>query len=252
MPVYRLLKARKLFYPVSCKHCLERICLMNILARDGHDTFDSEQQNDPVSSEHALFNDAIHYWNDLPEGLVYFASCDPSLGKEGRRRDPSAILVGGYDREKGKLYVLEAEVRKRLPDRIIMDVIDTQKRRRQIIAWSFETVQFQEFLMTELVKEAAKQHIHVPAVPIKPTTDKLLRIESLQPHMKNGFILLHPSQTTLITQLKHFPMADHDDGPDALHMLWEIARKRSQIYEFESIGNGHMIDSDDDNAWFGR
>lgn len=228
------------------------LSLMIIRARDGHDTFDSEQQNDPVSSEHALFNDAIHYWNDLPDGLVYFASCDPSLGKSGRRSDPSAILAGGYDRETGKLYVIDAEIKKRLPDRIIMDVIDMQKRRRQIIAWSFETVQFQEFLMTELVKAAAKQHIHVPAVPIKPTTDKMLRIESLQPHMKNGFILLHPSQTTLITQLKHFPMADHDDGPDALHMLWEIARKRSQIYEFESIGSNYSIDSDDDNAWFGR
>lgn len=152
------------------------LSLMIIRARDGHDTFDSEQQNDPVSSEHALFNDGIHYWNDLPDGLVYFASCDPSLGKEGRRKDPSAILAGGYDRETGKLYVVEAEIKKRLPDRIIMDMIEMQKRRRQIIAWSFETVQFQEFLMTELVKAAAKQHIHVPAVPIKPTTDKMLRI----------------------------------------------------------------------------
>ena len=129
-----------------------------------------------------------------------------------------------------------------------MDVIEMQKRRRQIIAWSFEAVQFQEFLMTELAKAAAKQHIHVPAVPIKPTTDKMLRIESLQPHMKNSFILLHPSQTTLITQLKHFPMADHDDGPDALHMLWEIARKRSQIYDFETVPD--RIDPDDDNAFF--
>lgn len=68
--------------------------------------------------------------------------------------------------------------------------------------------------------------------------------------MKNGFILLHPSQTTLITQLKHFPMAAHDDGPDALHMLWEIARKRSQIYDFETVPD--RIDPDDDYAWFGR
>jgi hypothetical protein len=41
--------------------------------------------------------------------------------------------------------------------------------------------------------------------------------------MANGLIRIHPSQTTLIDQLRHFPKADHDDGPDALHMLWMVA-----------------------------
>ena len=50
-----------------------------------------------------------------------------------------------------------------------------------------------------------------------------LRIETLQPHMVNGLILLHASQTALVEQLRHFPKADHDDGPDALHMLWMAA-----------------------------
>jgi hypothetical protein len=27
----------------------------------------------------------------------------------------------------------------------------------------------------------------------------------------------------LIEQLRHFPKADHDDGPDALQMLWMAA-----------------------------
>ncbi|MDP5714813.1 phage terminase large subunit, partial [Pseudomonas aeruginosa] len=58
---------------------------------------------------------------------------------------------------------------------------------------------------------------------ITPHADKLLRIESLQPHMANGLIRLHPSQTVLEQQLRHFPAADHDDGPDALHMLWMLA-----------------------------
>jgi len=34
---------------------------------------------------------------------------------------------------------------------------------------------------------------------------------------------VHPSQTELVAQLRHFPRADHDDGPDALHMLWVAA-----------------------------
>jgi len=88
--------------------------------------------------------------------------------------------------------------------------------------WAIETVQFQEFLKTELVKRSAARGIPVPARAVVPHADKLLRIESLQPHMVNGLIRLHPSQHTLIEQLRHFPKADHDDGPDALHMLWML------------------------------
>ena len=74
-----------------------------------------------------------------------------------------------------------------------------------------------------MVKRAAARGIPVPARGVQPIADKLLRIESLQPHMANGLIRLHANQSTLIDQLRHFPKADHDDGPDALHMLWMAA-----------------------------
>jgi predicted phage terminase large subunit-like protein len=86
-----------------------------------------------------------------------------------------------------------------------------------------EAIQFQEFLRTELIKRSAARGIPVPARAVTPHTDKIMRIESLQPHVQNGLIRLHASQSTLIDQLRHFPLADHDDGPDALHMLWTLA-----------------------------
>ncbi|MGN6915046.1 phage terminase large subunit, partial [Neisseria sp. P0013.S009] len=86
-----------------------------------------------------------------------------------------------------------------------------------------ETVQFQGFLKDELIKRGARSGVHIPVRGIKPSSDKMLRIETLQPHMANGLILLKPDQKTLISQLRHFPKADHDDGPDALHMLWMAA-----------------------------
>lgn len=195
------------------------LALMKIRARDGHATFDSEYQNDPVSGEDALFNGCIQYWADAPQDLILFGACDPSLGKHGKNRDPSAILVGGYHAASGKLYVLEAAIKKRLPDKIISDIITLQKHYHCHV-WFIETVQFQEFLRTELIRRSAEQGNPVPARAVTPHTDKMLRIESLQPHVDNGLILLHSSQSTLISQLEHFPMADHDDGPDALHMLW--------------------------------
>lgn len=198
--------------------------LMVKRARDGRAAFDSEQQNDPVSGDDAVFANVLDkcFWTDLPTDLIYFGACDPSMGKAGGTRDPSALLVGGFQRSTGKLYVVQADIKKRLPDRIIEDVI-TLQRQWQCVLWSVETVAFQEFLYTELVKRSAAAGVPVPARAVKPIADKTLRIETLQPHFANGLIKVHPSQATLLDQLRHFPKADHDDGPDALQMLWAAA-----------------------------
>jgi predicted phage terminase large subunit-like protein len=198
------------------------VALMKLRARDGHAAFDSELQNDPLSDDDAPFAACITFWVNRLADWVFYGACDPSLGKKGSSRDPSALLVGGFNRQTGILDVVEAAIKKRLPDKIIEDVIALQKEYRCQV-WAIETVQFQEFLKTELVKRSAARGVPVPARAITPHADKLLRIESLQPHMANGLIRLHPSQHTLIEQLRHFPKADHDDGPDALHMLWMLA-----------------------------
>lgn len=208
--------------------------LMLIRARDGHASFDSELQNDPIDSERALFG-VITFWTVRLEEWIFFGACDPSLGKSGASRDPSAILVGGYSRRTGVLDVVEADIRKRLPDKIIEDIIALQRVYRCLV-WGIEAVQFQEFLRTELIKRSAAAGCPVPARAIIPHADKLLRIESLQPHVVNGLIRLHPRQSTLLEQLRHFPAADHDDGPDALHMLWALAVSSGAGLQARALG----------------
>ena len=208
--------------------------LMKIRARDGHAAFDSELQNDPVSGEDAVFanilNNCFYKPSEIPPDAVRFGALDPSLGKAGASRDPSAILVGAFDRKTGILYVEVAQIKKRLPDLIIEDVIALQAKHKCKV-WAVETVQFQEFLKTELVKRSAARGIPVPARAVKPITDKLLRIESLQPHIANGLIKFDANHTALLDQLRHFPKAAHDDGPDALHMLWMLATSGSRAQE---------------------
>jgi predicted phage terminase large subunit-like protein len=196
--------------------------LMIKRAREGHDAFDSEQQNDPASGEDAPFAHSIQFWVNRLAEWVFYGACDPSLGRHGNSRDPSALGVGGYQRTLGILDVVEAKIKKRTPDRIISDIIELQ-REYCCIVWGVESVQFQEFLRTELVKRSAQLGIPVPARGLLPIADKVLRIESLQPHMHNGLIRLHSSQTTLVDQFRHFPKADHDDGPDMVVMLWMLA-----------------------------
>ena len=180
--------------------------------------FLTEYQNKPIS-EGNPFGD-LKYWNHRVREWIFFGAIDPSLGKKGKGRDPSAILIGGFDRLNGVMDVVEARIKKRLPDIIIADTIALQREYRALL-WFVEAVQFQEFLRTQLMVEAAKQGVGISAVPITPNADKDLRIERLQPPMSAGLIRVNASQTTLIEQLQQWPNAAHDDGPDALDMLWQ-------------------------------
>ena len=216
------------------------LALMKIRARDGHATFDSEYQNDPVAGDAAPFANSLNFWVNRDSDWIFYGACDPSLGKAGNSRDPSALCIGGYNRRTGVLDVVEALIKKRLPDKIISDIIELQRRYRCVL-WGIETVQFQEFLKTELVKRGAAAGIPIPARGIKPSADKLLRIESLQPYMQNGQIRLHASQSTLIDQFRHFPMADHDDGPDAVHMLWGLVQSSATVGGYIAVPREHGL-----------
>ncbi len=200
-----------------------------MLQRAENDTaFASEQQNEPSAGPDAPFTGAIQFWVDLPQDLIMLGAVDPSLGRAGAGRDPSAILVGGITRSlRGRrpLHVVESLIRRRTPSDIITDVIKLQKRYK-CVCWSVESVQFQEFFREQLVTASSEAGVPVPALPVTPSVDKRLRIESLHPHLVNGLILLGRDQRVLIDQLEHFPFAAHDDGPDALHMLWLLAVSR--------------------------
>lgn len=218
--------------------------LMKIRAED-HAAFDSEYQNDPLCGDDAPFSQCIHYWSTPPEHWILFGVCDPSLGKHGAGRDPSALLVGGFCQKSMTLYVIEASIKKRHPDRIIEDIIALHRQYKPVL-WGVEAVQFQEFFAHVLVQRAEKQGLALPVKPIIHNSDKLLRIESLQPHMVQKHILLSPSQHELIHQLRHFPKADHDDGPDALEMLWRIACSYLSVKEgFIPISSSDLSKIDD-------
>lgn len=227
---------------------------------EDHDAFDAEQQNDPLSSGNAPFAELLILWTELPPNLLRFGACDPSLGKAGKGRDPSALLVGGLHRESMRLFVLEASIRKRHPDRIIQDMIDMQ-RAYHCLLWAVETVQFQAFFADVAIQRAMERNVPLPVQPVINSTDKDLRIETLHPYFAQRRILLHHTQATLISQMRHWPRADHDDGPDALEMLWRVATRGFVSFRdaFERVPRrsfGGMVGTDsddieDDRASFG-
>jgi predicted phage terminase large subunit-like protein len=199
---------------------MQPLMFLMLKRANSHSSFATEYQNQPISEGNPFTN--LTYWVQRRSNLIHFGAIDPSLGKKGHGRDPSAILIGGYDRETGVMDLLVASIRKRLPDIIISDTIAFQREYRCQL-WFVEAVQFQEFLRTSLMKEAAKAHVALPAMPVIPHADKDLRIERLQPPMTAGLIRINASQTTFIDQLQQWPNAAHDDGPDCLDMLWQNA-----------------------------
>lgn len=193
--------------------------LAKMRVSEGRAYFDSEKQNDPISPEDCLFReeDFVFYddeinLNDIPlDGVI-----DPSLGKKSKRHDPSAIIAGKY--KNARIYLTIADIEKRVPDRQIDDILAYHEKER-FRAFGVESIQFQEFFATSLANEAHKRNLTLNVIELKPNTDKMLRIQTLQPWIKNGWIVFRRNMRSLIDQLIHYPMGDHDDGPDALEQL---------------------------------
>ena len=95
-------------------------------------------------------------------------------------------------------------------------------------AFGFEVNQFQEFVASELVRRSRQAGHPVPVMELSHTKDKHGRIQRLQPYLASGHIRLCRRHVTLQDQLRQYPHAAHDDGPDALEMLMNVASEASE------------------------
>ena len=82
----------------------------------------------------------------------------------------------------------------------------------------------------------------MPVVDIHHSSDKLGRIQRLQPLITSGTLRLCRRHVTLLEQLRQFPLGAHDDGPDALEMAVSVCTNPGVTIEIITAG-----DDDDDN-----
>ena len=222
----------------------------------GSVSFDSEMQNEPVNPRDCHFNvEEIHYieeeyktedelFNVRGDKLIMLGGCDPSMGKQNRSADFSAILTGAFDTETGIIYILDADIARRRPDKIIDDIIAYHKRRKYD-KFAFETNQFQEYMAEVLHKRALKMGERLNIEQINHSKNKFARIESLQPLIKNGTIRISKKLVMLIEQMKFFPKGKFDDALDAMEMIVAIAQKPPEVGVY--IPDGRDID---DGNWY--
>ena len=211
--------------------------LMVMRLSEGIASFNSEIQNEPINPEDCLFNpEWFEYYNKEQidfknKEFIFLGAVDPSLGKN-KNSDTSAIVILAKNIRSGYLYVLKASIERRKPDTIIEDIINTHKKLindygKGFSLFGVEEVQFQAFFKDVLKKECLKQKIYLNIEGIKSTINKIARIESLQPYIKNGYIKFNKEDKTLLTQLEQFPLARYDDGADALEMVVKLAINNS-------------------------
>lgn len=214
--------------------------LMEIRLTEGQASFDSEKQNEPVDPESCVFNiNSFMLWDDsyssedellvkLRGDAVIYGACDPSLGMQGKTRDFTAIVTLLHHKSAGHLYVLDADIAKRQPLETI-NIIMEYHRIRKYKKFGIETNQFQNFLASELKRISAQHCINVPVEGITHSSDKLGRIQSLEPSISTGTLRFSHKHGILLDQLRQFPKVAHDDGPDALEMAVSLVKSSNQI-----------------------
>lgn len=183
--------------------------------------FASEYQNEPVDPSQAEFlADWFDYYYELPEIVGVYGACDPSLGKS--RSDRAAIIWAGKDAN-GYLYILEVNMGRYHPDRLIeMIIAGAMKYSDKLRSVSIETVQFQAMFKDEVAKRGLNAGIQIPITEFNDKTPKEIRLRGLVPRVKNKYIKFRKDQTVLINEFLRFPKGS-DDGMDAVNMICSAA-----------------------------
>ncbi len=220
--------------------------LMCMRIEGGRTAFEREKQNSPVNPDlcewpESYFDETI-WFEAWPAHLVVKAmALDPSKGADARRGDYSALVLLGMDRQ-GMLYS-EADLARRPTPQMVAEGTEWF-RRFQPDLFGVEANQFQDLLAGEFETEFRRQGILAPRpVPIENHAAKQVRIRRLGPYLSSRrlrFKTDSPGTRLLVEQLREFPIADHDDGPDALEMALRLATEILHGRAFHD-GLGHRL-----------
>lgn len=222
--------------------------LMEMRISEGEASFNSEMQNDPIDPENADFNEEwFDYYEDgeydfSKPNFVHVGANDPSLGKN-KKSDTSSIIDLALDLNTGYMYIVEASIEKRKPDVIIDDILEMNERlkrdyKKGFYKFGVEVVQFQYFFKDVLAKKSMETGAYLPIEEIESVINKMVRIRSLQPFVKNKYIKFNRKHKELIKQMTEFPMGKNDDAPDGLQMAVALAQKVKTIVqktEYKSV-----------------
>jgi predicted phage terminase large subunit-like protein len=224
-------------------------------------SFNSELQNEPINPRDCLFNvEEFTYWDEeygsvdvllraLGEEVEFYGACDPSLGRDKTRGDYTALVIlaraGG--RRRSSLYLIEADLRRCSPAETI-ETIFAYYARYRFRNFAIETNQFQELLAQEVERRGRELGLYPPIERVTHTRDKILRVQTLHPWLKNGTVRVSRRHALLLEQARFFPKGKHDDGLDALEMAVRLAETTHEP-RLVVISLDPKTGEDDDVRW---
>ncbi|MBP7055708.1 MAG: phage terminase large subunit [Candidatus Omnitrophica bacterium] len=201
---------------------------------DNELSFMSEMQNMPRNPADCLLNvDSIVYYDQdgrstedllrLLEGSVkFYLACDPSLGLDSVKADPSAIVVVAKDEKTGRLYIVDADIKRRPPEEIV-DAILAYQIKYKITKIGIEANQYQRVLIDMVKKKGEEARIYPNIEAIINKDNKISRIQTLRPRILSGMLQFSKRHRQLLEEARYFPKGRHDDGLDALEMAVRLS-----------------------------
>jgi predicted phage terminase large subunit-like protein len=209
--------------------------LMVLRETEGDIYFQREKQNTPLDPKQCIFKkDNMLFWDKdfrdtqhLIEAIGkrgrFFGACDPSLGRSAKS-DYTAIVVLLKDMHSKIMYVIAADLLHCRPDQTLQRIIEYARMYR-FTQFAIESNNFQELMVEDLKRRLRETGETIKIKSLNHSSQKQARISSLEPYVAQGLVRFDSKHQELVRQLEQFPMAKNDDGPDALQMAVEIARK---------------------------
>lgn len=209
--------------------------LITIRENDGIKAFNQEYQNNPTDEERQIFRpEYFHYFGDSDlenKHFEYYCGIDIAMGKT--TGDYSSIVTIARNRDTGICYVVDWYMERCHPNVLIEKVIEYASK-YQYERIGIETQFAQEFIADRLADGLRKRGYpsDTRIKHIKQTTNKGIRIESLLPDIENGKIRFHHQliNGTEMEQFLMYPMHNHDDFPDSVHMAYTTAQDGEVVF----------------------
>ena len=249
--IKRMLKDTSVLWPENESY----YDLMKERVEIGKRAFAKEKQNEPIADDDALF-DNIQWYYETDKGLVIertgtiikwrdlyaYGAIDPATGESKKSTRKTKLdytcIVGGYQDTRGRLFV-HRDWTKRARPTIYIDAIFTQHEEMQFEKFVIETNLYRNLLVENVIRERKTREkarkkagrkdwaLKIPFYEIENRDKKEKRIFTLEPKVSNGYILFNRNLgVDFMDMIEQFPNGDHDDGPDALEMLWGLVNNR--------------------------
>mgnify|MGYP003393891585 CR=1 FL=1 len=204
--------------------------------------FSSQYNNKPLPQEAQLFFESdfktFDYLgtNRVKDGdrvheVEFVGYCDLSIGKS-KSSDFTGLVTLGKGKE-GTVYIVDVVLERMPPDRT-MEIIFAKHKIFDYKKYGVESNVFQSLFSEQMKKYSAEHQCYLPVVEVGHTSNKGLRIQSLQPLIKQGLLKIRSDwrddrdYKELINQFVYFPLGGHDDGPDACEGAFSLLKKKGQ------------------------